>query len=274
MTQFFENSIEKPRLVIPYKSYQKIMAYADLADGEISGFADVEWDNDEMALKLGEVYLLKQEAGGADVEMDADTVADFNYQMIKMGKTQLPRVWWHSHHIMDVFFSGTDVATIQELTNDTFMLAIVVNQHHELRTCLKICQPIPMVINDLPLTVDYGFEKIPEALRREVQQKVKSKGFRLFGRFDKTTESKEVKKNEKGDDTSMVIDGDGFEARSFPKKKKEIKKTIRSHDLVIKWDFSLKCYVWVDYKKNIKYIDTHEVIDNVWSKEWSRGSTN
>lgn len=261
---FFGDNIEKPRLIIPYESYEKIMAYADLADGEISGFADVEWDNTLEALKIGEVYLLKQEAGGADVEMDADTIADFNLQMIKQGKNQLPRVWWHSHHTMGVFFSTTDEATIGELTNDTFMLAIVVNQAHELKTCLRICQPIPMIINDLPVTIDYSSRAIPESLRKEVKDKVKTRSFRNFV----------VKKDDDATSTNTWGDNETFKIQNFPKKVKEIKKIMKSHRLTMDWDYKRKEYVWIDKKANVKYIDIHESIKNPWGDEWDFSRVN
>lgn len=251
--------MEKPKLIIPYKSYIQIMSYADLADGEVSGFADVDWDEESQALKMGEVYLLKQEATAADVEMDENTVADFNFEMIKKGKTQLPRIWWHSHSDMGVFFSGTDQNTISELTNDSFILALVVNKKHEMRTILKICQPLPPfispIIEDINIEVLYDFPKIPSTYKKEVEEKVKAKKFNFF--FGEKKHDIYVSKKDK----SKVF--------YFSKDKEEIKKIIKNKKLSIQWGIHEHEWVWVNDSKTIKYLDKYGVIEFPWDKEWN-----
>lgn len=176
-------SLSAPEVHIPLKTWEKLQAYVQGCDTEITGFFDVDYDPVEHAFVLGEVYLVEQTAGGADVEMDEEAIADFTYQMISKGQEQLPRGWWHSHVKMAVFFSGTDDKTINtDFSNDTFTLSIVLNKHKETKASVVIWQEIPYNIFEAPLRIDdlkvvvQGNElSIPAAIKKEIAKKVKTR---------------------------------------------------------------------------------------------------
>lgn len=176
------------KLIIPLASYRKIMAYAQICDTEISGFADLEYNQERSALIVGNVYLLEQRAGGADVHMDEEEVSKFNIQRIKAGAEQLPQLWWHSHVNMEAFFSGTDEATLKQLQNDTFIVALVVNKRKEMKakayiateSVTKIMGQIVeekkfIEVDPLQVSIELEYERIPEALKKEVEKKVKAR---------------------------------------------------------------------------------------------------
>src|ERR1035437_3075176 len=130
------------KLILPLDSYRKIMAYAQVCEEEISGFADVSFDKEKMALVVGEVYLLKQEVTGGTTDLDEEDIAKFTHEMIKGGSTQLPRMWWHSHVNMSAFFSGTDTSTMDYLENDSYTVALVVNKNREMKCTFILWKPI------------------------------------------------------------------------------------------------------------------------------------
>ena len=247
-----EVELEKPQLIIPLASYQKIMAYAEIATGEITGFADVDYNTEKKALVVGEVYLLEQEAAAAHVEMNEEIVADFNLQMVKKGLTQLPRLWWHSHVDMETFFSGTDDDTILDLKNDSFMVALVVNKKRKMHALLNFCAPIPLIIDNLPISVDFGLEEVPEELRKEVQRKVKEPPS-VFSNF--LTKGWEKKK---GEESIMY----------FPKDIASIKKRIKEFGLKREWDTDSSQHIWKSPKTGTIWVDFHNVILNPFNDEF------
>lgn len=197
------NSWDEFQLVIPLESYKKIISYAIAADNiEITGFADVEFNKEKNEFVVGEVYLLEQNAGGADVHIEEEDIQKFNFEMVKAGKEQMPRVWWHSHVDMQAFFSGTDEGTLKELQNDTYIIALVVNKRAEMKAKMYVRQKTIVKskvvtenalfgkqtetqdddnveyieIDPLPITVQY-FDKtqIPATIKNEVKKKLKNR---------------------------------------------------------------------------------------------------
>ena len=56
--------------------------------------------------------ILKQEIATATCDMDAEALAIHYGQMINIYGKKVRHCWWHSHHTMQAFWSGTDNATI------------------------------------------------------------------------------------------------------------------------------------------------------------------
>jgi len=112
--------------------YNKVMHWVNKADFEVSGFGKVVRHADY--LEVTDVYLLKQEGGAAHTEIDSAALAKLMYETREVEGDL--RFWWHSHVKMDVFWSGTDTATIRELAANGWILATVFNQNHESRTAL------------------------------------------------------------------------------------------------------------------------------------------
>lgn len=173
-------------MVLPIESYRKIMAYAKAAiDIEITGFANVEYNKEKGQLIVGEVFLIDQEAGGADVEISEEDIAKFNLQMIKKGVKQLPRLWWHSHVKMDAFLSGPDEQQTREFQNDTYNVSLVVNQKGEMKAKMYIHaaslieamgeqfeQETWIEIDPLPVRIMVEWDEIPKVIVDEVKDKL------------------------------------------------------------------------------------------------------
>ena len=86
----------------------------------------------EGRFKLSNVEILKQENGGTSTELDADAVAAYKIKYAMKYQTKhMKYVWWHSHHTMGAFWSGTDENEIDAWKNSSFSLALVVNLREE-----------------------------------------------------------------------------------------------------------------------------------------------
>lgn len=244
-------TINTPILRIPLDNYRKLMAYVDLCEGEVTGFFDVEWDRELGLFILGEIYLIKQEAGAADVEMDEDDIATFMEELIAKGVTQLPRGWWHSHVNMGAFFSGTDNNTINnDFINDSFTLSLVVNKKREMKASVVIFEDLPydlvlapIRIDDLRVEVEWGYTSIPEELRKEVAEKVQP--HKPVYQYQGNLNYGGRKKNKEG------------KSLSLPKDKTEALQKIEALDLIRQFDPDLREAVYIN-----------EATDEVWRDIW------
>ena len=238
-----------PKLLIPLDSYRKICAYVDLCEGEVTWWFDVDYSEDKNAFVVGEIYLLKQEATAADVEMDEDTIAIFLEQMIEMGVTQMPRGWGHSHANMAAFFSGTDEETIGNLLNDTFILALVVNKKREMKATAKILSPyFKFRISDLPIEIQIEYDNIPEELVQEVIDKVTEKKYSAPTIWTSEGKGKFTKTNKK------------FPMAQLSSNKEKALQKIIDLNLIREWDNETSQMVYTDKKNGIVYLDKAKII--------------
>lgn len=164
-----------PSIIIPKSSHQRIMDYVDACDMEISGFAETSYDAEENTIRIGEVYLLKQEVSAAETEMDEEAIAQHMLEFMVIGKTQLPNCWWHSHVNMGVFWSSTDWNTINTLKNNSYFVSIVFNKRRELRALLRVFGVTQVTVDDIAVTVETDARDIPEDIKKEVAEKVTQK---------------------------------------------------------------------------------------------------
>ena len=120
---------------IPEKDWYEIISWAQIAydedKNEISGLATAVPNKDGI-YTIGDVEILKQENTGTNTELDGDAVADYKMRYAMKHKNPgIKFVWWHSHHTMGAFWSGTDEKEIDAWKNESFSLALVVNLRQE-----------------------------------------------------------------------------------------------------------------------------------------------
>ena len=79
-------------------------------------------------IEVGNVEILKQENTGTNTELDGEAVSEYmmRYAM-KYKDKNMKFVWWHSHHTMGAFWSGTDEKEIDAWKNESYSLALVIN---------------------------------------------------------------------------------------------------------------------------------------------------
>ncbi len=107
------------------------MHYVHKAKFEISGFGNVEIIKGVPTVT--DIILLKQENHSTETEMDGDAVAKALYDHHVSGMEGELKFWWHSHVDMPTFWSTTDMATINELTENGWWIHGVFNKKNEYR---------------------------------------------------------------------------------------------------------------------------------------------
>lgn len=245
---------KKFKLVIPIDKYQQIMAYTNLVNTEITQFADVEMEDDG-TLVVGNVYLLKQEAGGAHVDMEEEDISKFMVELIKDGKTQMPRLWIHSHVNMQAFFSGTDVNTYTNtLDNGEWTVSLVVNKRQEMKAVLQQYKPFKYTW-DLEIEVDYMMSDIPSEWKEEVKEKVKEKTY---------TQPKTKKKEEKytyGEGNTLNWDKKPF-IMWLGKNREDAIEKIDNMGLQRTWDEETQKFKFVNTLTDTEYLDYWDVVQD------------
>lgn len=265
-----------PKVIVPLESWRMLMAYVDLAETEITGFFDVDYDATQHAFIVGKVYLVEQEAGAAHVEMDEDVIGDFSFQLISQGVDQLPRGWWHSHVNMDAFFSTTDYNTIdRDFSNDSFTLSIVLNKKRKYKATAVIWERTPYNIiakpikfDDLEVVVQYDTWKIPVSLEKEVKKKVKTKPVVVYtpkdapsytgshGSFDFTGgHYGKPYNNYNKNKSKLKTKVNGKTPLTLPKDRWEALEKIERLDLIRTYKAELKTYVFVDPNNDDIWLD-------------------
>ena len=138
---------------IKQKAWNELQSWARLAyekdKNEISGLL-IAMPDDEGNYELIFPDILKQENSGTSTELDAEAVQEWSVKM-KLKLDRMPRykgrdfryVWWHSHHTMGAFWSGTDLKEIEAWGNMCdFSIALVINLKEEYLLRISYWKPI------------------------------------------------------------------------------------------------------------------------------------
>jgi proteasome lid subunit RPN8/RPN11 len=164
---------------IPEEDWYKLQGWAKLAydkdKNEISGLLTAVPDKDGR-YKLSDVEILKQENSGTNTELDADSVAEYKMKYaMKYNNAKMKFVWWHSHHTMEAFWSGTDIKEIEAWENTSFSLALVINlkEEYKFRVSIWNANGIPIDKHyDTVLTIERETSKIniTKAMEKEYEE--------------------------------------------------------------------------------------------------------
>ena len=119
---------------ITQKHWNKVINYAKSAykqfKCEIGGMMVMHKDKDGDYF-MHDPEILKQEITAGNCILDKEALclyygtAHKKYKNKNRGKTRF--VWWHSHHNMKAYFSGTDEKTIEGCESEDFTVSLVVN---------------------------------------------------------------------------------------------------------------------------------------------------
>jgi len=112
-------------------NWQKLHDYAQVAydkhRSEIGGMLVAVEDEDGDWI-LQDPVILKQEISMSNCILDKDALALYYTKAgVKHKDSNFRFVWWHSHHTMDAFWSGTDLTAIKEYSDGDFSFALVIN---------------------------------------------------------------------------------------------------------------------------------------------------
>lgn len=148
-----EGALVKPAVFILPAAKQKLDAYIQLCDLEISGLGTVRQEGQMFIVE--DVLLLPQECSAASTELDDAGLAEFYTECVQADMdTGRLRLWWHSHCNFGTFWSGVDTDNIDRLMESSdWLLSIVGNKHGQFRTRLDSKVPVRLSVDELPLNI-------------------------------------------------------------------------------------------------------------------------
>ena len=116
-----------PRVIIPKDIYDKVMCWVIEAKGrEISGLGKCDYDAKNNTFKVVHASVLEQSIQtSGNTEITAEASGKYMYETRDIGQIVW---WWHSHHSMGAFWSGTDDDCIRSFDN---VVATVFNNKYE-----------------------------------------------------------------------------------------------------------------------------------------------
>ena len=166
--------------------WDKIINYAKAAyhgeKAEIGGMSVVTQDKDG-DWWIEDPQILNQEIAGTTCDLDKEDLAKYYTQMaVKYKDTNFRFCWWHSHHTMDAFWSGTDLSSIDEYGEgeSDLSFALVVNLKEEYKCRISVWKPL-QVHQDVELEI-VGKEdvEIPLEIVTEVKAKCRTRSLSSY----------------------------------------------------------------------------------------------
>ena len=163
---------------ITEKTFDKILNYAHHAknefQSEIGGMCVVLKDEDG-DYELVDPVILKQTISGGNCDLDKDELAKYYTKTdLKYNKYDYSFCWWHSHHTLGAFWSGTDTDTMKEASGSKVSYSLVVSWDkdpygHLFR--ISYWNPIALY-KDIQLDIiDRKDKRIPKSIIKEVEEK-------------------------------------------------------------------------------------------------------
>ena len=131
---------------ITQKNWDKILGYAeeayDTEKSEIGGMSVMVEDKGG-DWNLEDPVILKQEITAGNTVLEKEALSRY-YSKVgkKMGNKNFRFCWWHSHHTMSAFWSGTDITAIDEYSDGDFSFALVVNLKGEYKFRVSVWNPV------------------------------------------------------------------------------------------------------------------------------------
>ena len=146
-------------VIIDEDVYEKIMHWCNKASPkEVSGLGNVIYDKELKALRVTDAWLLEQENTSSTTDIDENSIGKLEYKhhlMKKKGEIEGElKFWWHSHVNMGVFWSGTDMDTIEQLGSGGWFLSTVFNLKEEMKSAVYQTDPMEFFADDLDTLID------------------------------------------------------------------------------------------------------------------------
>ena len=157
---------------IKQKNWDKILGYAEEAyeteKSEIGGMSVMVEDKDG-DWTLQDPVILKQEITASNTVLEKEALSRY-YSKVgkKMGNKNFRFCWWHSHHTMSAFWSGTDITAIDEYSDGDFSFALVVNLKGEYKFRVSVWQPVE-AHQDVELEIIDAKHRCTKKMKEEVK---------------------------------------------------------------------------------------------------------
>ncbi|MGH7409863.1 MAG: hypothetical protein ACREJ6_02205 [Candidatus Methylomirabilis sp.] len=166
-----------PDIFITTRAFHRLKLLLRLCPAEIAGLGHVTPLPTGFLIK--DLFVLPQRVTDSDAELNPEALSEFLAQFVASGGDPSSlQLWWHSHVDGEVYWSETDLETIERFPGDR-VISIVGNQSGELLCRLDLFTPRRERLDRLPLVpVDEAGQEAAldlETLRREVGEEIKMK---------------------------------------------------------------------------------------------------
>lgn len=164
--------LQVPRVIIHPREFARLQAFIDLYDKEIAGVGSVlERANGDLYI---EEILLVEQMDNTGVHVDiSDGVLKYVTELVDVldqpDRVERLRCRWHSHVNMEAIFSSVDEEAAEGFGGD-YLIDIVGNKRGQFDVRLYFRKPVPIVIGNLPLLLDY---EVPGDVRAECRAEIK-----------------------------------------------------------------------------------------------------
>ena len=165
-----ENTSFNVSLEIDEQVYKKIMYWVNKSNFEVSGLGKIAFDPKDNSMRVIDAVLIEQENGSISTEISAAAVGKAMF-LLKDTPGDL-RFWWHSHVNMEVFWSGTDMATIKQLAMGGWFVSTVFNKKNEMKSAYSQSSPVRLVLEDIPTEISLSAQEANPEWDREYEDKV------------------------------------------------------------------------------------------------------
>lgn len=171
-------------------SWDTIINYAKAAyhteKAEIGGMAVVLQDK-EGNWTIEDPQIVKQEIAGTTCDLDKEELAMYYTRAAMEYKNENFRFcWWHSHHTMDAFWSGTDLTAIKEYSDGDFSFALVINLKGKHIFRVSCWKPFEMHIDTKVELLEGEERKMPKKILNDVEKLCSKRSF-VYGKNYKQT---------------------------------------------------------------------------------------
>jgi hypothetical protein len=163
-------------IFIPQHIYHKMLAYAQVCDGEISGWGKTKVtkkkDDNVTYVTVLDIRIFKQTVTDTHTSIDADALTKFYVELAKEGENMSNwNLWWHSHNDFNVFFSSEDEKTIKKTASGR-LYSICINKKGELTA--RVDEKGKVLAENIDPKVENPVnDSLMAACRAEVKKKVK-----------------------------------------------------------------------------------------------------
>lgn len=154
---------------ISKNDWSKVINYSKYAwnehKSEIGGYMVVIKEDDGFVMK--EPVILEQEISAGNTVIRKEALAKYQQKAAMEYGTDVYFCWWHSHHTMNAFWSGTDLAAIQQSKYSDASFSLVVNLKEEYLFRVSIWKPVEVHV-DVDIRIE-GKDDVPKYIINEVE---------------------------------------------------------------------------------------------------------
>lgn len=153
--------------------WDKVINYSQYAwdseKSEIGGYMIVQRDMKTGDFVMSDPVILEQVITAGNTVIDKDALAKYLMKTAMKHGTDIYYCWWHSHHTMSAFWSGTDLTAIQQSKHSDVSFSLVVNLAEEYKFRVSIWEPLE-VHTDVEIEIMGAERTIPKYIKDNVDK--------------------------------------------------------------------------------------------------------